>query len=95
MKAAYKTTEFWAALIGQLASLAVLFGVVTADQGTALASALQAIAGGVLSIISVLGFNHVQIARKQMLVDLAGLRARGDSIEASALNAIDALRREI
>jgi len=41
MKAGYKTTEFWLTVFAQLLGIAVLFGVVTAEQVDSLNGAIE------------------------------------------------------
>lgn len=49
MKEGYKTTEFWLTLLAQLLGVAVLFGVINAEQvktlNDAIAVAVQAVVG--------------------------------------------------
>ena len=89
MKATWKTNEFWASLIGQIMSMVVLFGALNADQGAGIEVALQAIAGGVLSIATIFGFIKATTARKQMAVELATSGSynaeKGSQIQAASI----------
>jgi uncharacterized membrane protein YhaH (DUF805 family) len=64
MKAAWKTTEFWAALITNGIGLAVLFGGLTAEQGDVVGGELKTIAGAVIAILTSLGYIGVRGAVK-------------------------------
>lgn len=70
MKSNWTTPEFWAALIGQVVGLVVLFGGITAGQGDEMAAALKSISGGVLSVLTILGYIKAQSVRKALAVRL-------------------------
>jgi hypothetical protein len=63
-KSVWQTPEFWASMISQIVGIVVLTGGMTSDQGTEVTKALQAISGGVMSLISVLGLIWAQHSRR-------------------------------
>lgn len=74
MKKSWKTPEFWAALIGQGVALAVLVGGLTEAQGAEMEAALKSISGGVLSILTILGYIKAQSNRRLAAVRLMACR---------------------
>jgi len=56
MKKAWQTTEFWTMLITNIIGVAVLVGVVNAQDGEELGNALKSIAGAVITILTTLGY---------------------------------------
>lgn len=65
MKKAWKTTEFWAALITNLIGIVMLSGYVNAAEGEELGNALKAIAGAVISLVSTVGYMHERTELKK------------------------------
>ena len=51
-KPGIKTTEFWIAVIAQLIPLLVMFGVLTADEGSALADAVSKAVAAVVALVA-------------------------------------------
>jgi hypothetical protein len=64
MKSAFRTTEFWAALITNVMGWVVLFGGLTAEEGAAVSGELKTVAGCVLAILSALGYIGTRTAVK-------------------------------
>lgn len=56
MKKAWKTTEFWGALITNLVGIAMIFGVIGAEEGEEIGNAAKAIAGALLSLGATFGY---------------------------------------
>jgi len=56
MRAGFKTTEFWTAIITNCVGIAVLFGAVNVTEGEEIGNALKAIAGAVITIATTLGY---------------------------------------
>jgi len=65
MKAYYKTSEFWGALITNVVGVAMLMGYVNTEEGEELGNALKAIAGAVLSLASTIGYIHERTSLKK------------------------------
>ena len=70
MKPIWQTPEFWATLIGNIMGIVVLAGGLTGEQATEMQGALQAIIGGLLSIMTLFGFIKAQGTRKAAAVAL-------------------------
>lgn len=51
-KPGVKTTEFWIAVLAQLIPLLVMFGVLTADEGSVLADAVSRAVAAVVALIA-------------------------------------------
>jgi hypothetical protein len=94
MKVTWKTPEFWAALVGQVVSMVVLFGGLTAEQGAGMEDALKAISGGVLSILTILGYLGAQMKRKALAVELvtAGVYSLSEKSDGAEVKAAGAAR---
>lgn len=73
----WKTSEFWAALVGNLIGLAVVLGTLTEAQGSEITEAVQTISGAVMAIASILGFITAQSKRKDIAARLIDTRAKG------------------
>jgi uncharacterized protein (DUF697 family) len=52
-----KTTEFYLALFGSVLGVVVTLGWLTPEQSTELAAAAEQIAGGLITALSVFGYN--------------------------------------
>ena len=57
MKEGYKTTEFWISLAGAAGGLALALGLVTPEQAAAGNEAVSIIAGAIVSVASIFGYN--------------------------------------
>lgn len=81
-KSIFSTPEFWASLVSQLVSMVVLSGGMTTDQGTEVTKAMQAICGGVMSLVSVGGLIWAQHSRRKTAATVisAQLYTAGDSV---------------
>jgi hypothetical protein len=87
MKNVLKTPEFWATIIGNIIGIIIMIGGLTAEQGATLNSALKAISGGVLAILTLLGFIKAQSMRKAAVAALMIGRLHrdgGDPVTAAA-----------
>jgi len=100
MQPVFKTPEFWATLIGQVVSMIVLFGGLSAEQGTELTTALQSISGAVLSVLTILGFIKAQSTRKAaatalMVARLQGVEGDPIAMGNNLLGEVDKLYRQL
>ena len=57
MKAGWKTTEFWKALVTNVMGLLLLFGVVGPDTHDTVLAATTALAGAVISAAATVGYS--------------------------------------
>ncbi len=72
-KPGYKTTEFWLSLIGALTGIAVLLGFVTPEESTQLNTTITAAVGGVMSVISIVGYAITRAKTKTEGTDLQAI----------------------
>ena len=56
IKPGWKTTEFWLTLVTAFSGLAVLFGYVTPEEGSAITGGIMQVIGGVVSVATVFGY---------------------------------------
>lgn len=64
-KSGLATTEFWAMLVSNIVGLVVLFGGLSADQGSELTKSATIIAGAILSVLTSLGYIGGRVAIKR------------------------------
>jgi hypothetical protein len=97
MKPVYLTPEFWATIVGNIVGLVVVFGGLTAEQGTGMTQSLQTIAGAVLSIVTLLGFVGGQSKRKIAAASLmmARIQAQGGDPLATIAVSLDGEARKL
>jgi hypothetical protein len=69
MKKSWKTTEFWAMLVTNVMGVLVLLGVIGSEQGEEIGNALKAIAGGIVSIATTLGYMKSRTEVKKARVE--------------------------
>lgn len=88
-KSIFSTPEFWASLISQIMGIVVLAGGMTSEQGTEVTKALQAISGGVMSLLSVGGLLWAQHSRRNTAAQVisAQLYAGADATKTGLVNA--------
>lgn len=70
MRNQFTTPEFWAALVGQVIGMVVLFGGLTDAQAVDMQAGLESLIGGAISVLTVLGYIKSQGVRKQVAAEL-------------------------
>ena len=83
MNKAWQTTEFWVTLITNGIGVAVLCGAINATEGEELGNALKAIAGGVITIATSLGY-----IKHRTNLKMAKISAVHSGVTVEALNKI-------
>jgi len=71
MNAAWKTAEFWTALVTNIVGVVVLFGGVTGDQASDLTTASTQIVGALLMIATSFGFIKARVALRSSIATAA------------------------
>ena len=72
-KPGYKTTEFWLSLVGALTGIAVLLGYLTPEESDTLNSNITSVIGGVLTVISTVGYALARAKTKTGSIDIQAL----------------------
>lgn len=77
MRAAWTTSEFWAAIVAQLMAVAVTLNLFTPEQGGAIGNAATTIAGGIISLGAALGYmRSASKVRSELVGTLAVVSVR-------------------
>ena len=71
MKAGWKTSEFWAAIVAQLISVLILTGVLQPEEGDTIKDAVGTLISAGLSLASVFKYIHARTAIKAQAMVLA------------------------
>ena len=56
VKPGWKTTEFWLSIVTAVLGIVVMLGYITPEQSTTLGTAISSIVGGVMTVISTIGY---------------------------------------
>jgi len=72
MQKPWLTPEFYATVLGNIIGLVVLLGGLTSVQGAEWIKALTAIAGGILAILTSLGYINAQAQKKVAIIAQLG-----------------------
>ena len=85
MTPAWKTSEFWMAMITNIVGIVALLGYVTSDQATALVDGLSRVVGAVLMILTSFGYIKARTALRTAIAEALAVRA----FETHAMNVFD------
>jgi hypothetical protein len=70
IKPGWKTTEFWVSIGGAIAGLGVLTGMFTPEESEQINASMTTIIGGVMTVVSVIGYALTRGKAKQGTLDI-------------------------